>query len=244
MDPSFTREEKRFVLAEMVKTSNIRVETLWQFVKANQIIPVWINMQVPLGRTLSQCIQVVQQMTEAPPRRESPPASRSGEVCRRQQLQPTPESRNSRNKPLPSSNLAQVAIRPRPPAAHDQNLVVSASPPASAAHSQPRKRGRPSRADRAKTLIPNLPPHLDPRSRSNPGYRPILPATAPPPNSSPLRPSPSLSLPHLPQISPESLHVQRENKRQRVEDTTQMQEAVSTPLDANNAAPAVSSGAI
>ncbi|KAG6054081.1 hypothetical protein E4U17_004094 [Claviceps sp. LM77 group G4] len=242
MDPSFTREEKRFVLAEMLKSSNICVETLWQFVKANQIMPVWINMQVPLGRTLSQCIQVVQQMTEAPPRQESPSASRSGEVCRRQQLQPRPESRNPRNKALPSSTLAQVAIRPRPPAAHDENFVVSASPPASAAHSQPRKRGRPSRADRAKTLIPNLPPHLDPRSRSNPGYRPILPATAPLPNSSTLRPSPSL--PHLPQIPPESPDLQRENKRQRVDETAQMQQSVSTALEANNAAPAVSSGAI
>ncbi|CCE27015.1 uncharacterized protein CPUR_00487 [Claviceps purpurea 20.1] len=242
MDPSFTREEKRFVLAEMLKSSNICVETLWQFVKANQIIPVWIDMQVPLGRTLSQCIQVVQQMAEAPPRRESPSTSRSGEVCRRQQPQLTPESRNPRNKGLPSSTLAQLAIRPRPPAAHDQNLVVSASSPAPAAHSQPRKRGRPSRADRAKSLIPNLPPHLDPRSRSNPGYRPILPAAALPPNSSSLRPSPSLT--HPPQILPESPHVQRENKRRRVEDTAQMQQPVSTALDANNAAPAVSSGAI
>lgn len=40
---------QRFVLAEILKSSDVGVEHLWQFIKANQIVPDWMNMQVPLG---------------------------------------------------------------------------------------------------------------------------------------------------------------------------------------------------
>lgn len=66
--------------------------------------------------------------------------------------------------PRPAMNGARMSPRPSPP------------PPTTA----PKKRGRPSRADRAKDLRPQLPQHLAPRPSESGGdtsdRRPILPA--------------------------------------------------------------------
>jgi hypothetical protein len=37
------------MLAEMIKTSRLDIETLAMFVKANQVRPDWMSMQIPLG---------------------------------------------------------------------------------------------------------------------------------------------------------------------------------------------------
>ncbi|KAG5927045.1 hypothetical protein E4U42_002664 [Claviceps africana] len=244
MDSSFTREEKRFVLAEILKCSDVGVEHLWQFIKANQIVPNWMNMQVPLGRSLSQCIKVVEQMADAPPELQMLAAGHLGANHGCERLEHTSEDvsdrRDSKSSPPSTSSTSStsipVAILPRPTTGHDQSLVPTFPP----GHSRPRKRGRPSRADRARgQLYPNLPPHLCSRSLPTAGYRPILPA-APLENGDAIRPSPRL----LPPILPEPPEVGREKKRRRADDVAQMQQASSAAAIVANTAPAVSSGAV
>ncbi|KAG6011782.1 hypothetical protein E4U54_007910 [Claviceps lovelessii] len=238
MDSSFTREEKRFVLAEILKSSDVDVESLWQFIKANQIVPNWMNMQVPLGRSLSQCIKVVEQMADAPLGPKILSTGHSVGINRCQQLEHTSEDvADPRvNKLSCTSTSTPMAILPRPTTSHDQSLV----PAFPSAHNRPKKRGRPSRADRARgSLCPNLPPHLALRSLSRTGYRPILPA-APLQNGDTIQPSLQL----LPPILSEPPEVEGEEKRRRSDgDVSQMQPASSVAVK-TNIAPAVSSGAI
>ncbi|KAG5950825.1 hypothetical protein E4U53_004351 [Claviceps sorghi] len=240
MDSSFTREEKRFVLAEILKSSDVSIEHLWQFIKANQIVPNWMNMQVPLGRSLSQCIKVVEQMTDAPPGPKIPPAAHSGTIHRCELLEHTSDDVSDRRRtnsstPSTSSSSIPIAIPPQPTTGHDQSLV-STFP---SGHNRPKKRGRPSRADRAGGhLHPNLPPHLSSRSLSTTGYRPILPA-APLENGDLIRPRPRL----LPPILAGPPEVERENKRRRADDVAQMQQDRSAAMETNTAS-AVSSGAV
>jgi hypothetical protein len=44
------RSTQRFVLAEMIKVSNMDVGTLVDFVKYHDIAPDWLEMQLPGGR--------------------------------------------------------------------------------------------------------------------------------------------------------------------------------------------------
>lgn len=73
MDIPFTRDEKvcvspiaatgdgtalivkftlsqRFVLAEIIKSSSIDIDSLLAFINANHVDPNWMNMQLPLGK--------------------------------------------------------------------------------------------------------------------------------------------------------------------------------------------------
>ncbi|KAG6005465.1 hypothetical protein E4U21_007934 [Claviceps maximensis] len=239
MDSLFTREEKRFVLAEILKSSDVGVEHLWQFIQENQIVPNWMNIQVPLGRSLSQCIKVVEQMKNAPLEPRVLSAGHSVGSSRCQQLQHTSEDgADARaNRSSPSSTSTPMAIVPRPATGQGESLVSASS----SEHNRPRKRGRPSRADRARiNLFPNLPPHLAPRSLSRMGYRPILPAAAlQTGHSDSVQPSFQL----LPPILSKPPELERYEKRRRLDDIAQMQQASSAAIE-TNMAPEVSSGAI
>ncbi|QUC22311.1 uncharacterized protein UV8b_06552 [Ustilaginoidea virens] len=163
----------------MLKSSTVDVDHLIAFVKANGIVPDWMNMQLPLGRNMSQCISVVEHMTAESrlPKRWSTGSSgesasnglRGGHVAGDAHY---PRAKN----PSTPNTATPVAILPRPASWLDQSYSI-ANPPQRA---QPKKRGRPSRADKAKRdLRPNLPPHLAPRPYQATAQRPILPAVGP-----------------------------------------------------------------
>ncbi|QPH12628.1 hypothetical protein C2857_004880 [Epichloe festucae Fl1] len=237
MDSSFTREEKRFVLAEILKSSDVGVEHLWRFIEANQIVPNWMNMQVPLGRSLSQCIQIVDHMKDSPSQSKRLSTGSSGEYSRGLQFEHVSGDLVSPrlHQVSPSSTLTPIAILPRPSTDNGQSCVSAARP----AHNQNKKRGRPSRADKAKrNLNPKLPPHLAPRPEQGTGHRPILPA-APRQDGESIQPMPQA----LPQIQSGPSGVERDKKRRRLGDFTQIQQAGPATIK-NNTAPAVSSGAI
>lgn len=40
---------QRFVLAEMIKTSSVDVYQLDNFIRTNEVVPVWGDMQLPHG---------------------------------------------------------------------------------------------------------------------------------------------------------------------------------------------------
>ncbi|OTB07201.1 hypothetical protein M426DRAFT_318228 [Hypoxylon sp. CI-4A] len=49
MDTTFSDDEKRFVLGEIVKVSTIDVSVLVEFIKAHHVEPNWMAMQLPSG---------------------------------------------------------------------------------------------------------------------------------------------------------------------------------------------------
>ncbi|OIW33888.1 hypothetical protein CONLIGDRAFT_640965 [Coniochaeta ligniaria NRRL 30616] len=62
MESVFTDAEKRFVLAEMIKVSHMDVGTLVDFVKYHGIAPDWMEMQLPGGRNIRQCLRATELM--------------------------------------------------------------------------------------------------------------------------------------------------------------------------------------
>ena len=49
MEP-FTEKEQRFVLAEIIKTSQVNVHSLVDFIKSQNVDADWRNMQIPHGQ--------------------------------------------------------------------------------------------------------------------------------------------------------------------------------------------------
>jgi hypothetical protein len=57
MNPSFSREEKLFVLAEMIKASRIDIDSLIRFINHHNIEPDWMSMQIPLGTSFTTALR-------------------------------------------------------------------------------------------------------------------------------------------------------------------------------------------
>ncbi|PMD44771.1 hypothetical protein L207DRAFT_286342 [Hyaloscypha variabilis F] len=140
---TFSDAEKRFVLAEAIKTSRIPVNKLFTILNEYNIIPNWKQMLLPVGRNLSQCIEAFELHSRSP-----------GQP---QNIQPYPQSfhntvpRGTRET-IPPSRL----ISPKP--AHNflpeitafqgaQMLTPDTSPAAMVQTTAQRKRGRPSKAE-------------------------------------------------------------------------------------------------
>ncbi|OAQ68099.1 hypothetical protein VFPPC_13619 [Pochonia chlamydosporia 170] len=176
---SFTRDEKRFVLAEIIKSSTVDIDNLLAFIVANHVNPDWMSMQLPLveGRNMNQCMKVIESMggpTSSPKR---PSTSSQGELGSRgtnSSVAGDTTGSSAQHLSPPMVNVP-VAILPRPANRPDHGPV--ATPPTPPSATRPKKRGRPSRADKAKRdLRPNLPPRIAPRIQLATGHRPILPA--------------------------------------------------------------------
>lgn len=187
MEPitSFTDEEKRLVLSEMIKTSQVDVDLLARFVTSHEIRPPWeqwLRMQIPPNRNLAQCMQVAEQLMAQGPQLKR---KRSNELDGHPK-RPTlpggyvPGSGPNYHSSGPLKAPTPVNIAPRPSNGHRLSPAPSPPPPFPSS----RKRGRPSRADKAKRdLRPILPQRIVPRpSEYPPGIpepRTILPAPAP-----------------------------------------------------------------
>jgi len=63
----FSDEEKRFVLAEAIRTSSIPLERLFVFLNENSPVPAWDDMMLPRGRNLKQCKDVFASLGISPP---------------------------------------------------------------------------------------------------------------------------------------------------------------------------------
>ncbi|KAK2013199.1 hypothetical protein LZ32DRAFT_266549 [Colletotrichum eremochloae] len=187
---SFTEGEKRFILAEVIKTSNLDVGLLAGFLKAHKIEPDWLKMQLPSGRTMEQCLAATGQMLQGPMRapdlkRKSmtdlleqpskrlaaaspmePPAQLPSLASATQNLAPYPSMSVPSVLATPSQppNPQLANIQPRPAGIESMGGPNGSSSPSQQqpAPLPPRKRGRPSRADKARQLRPLLPQHLTP----------------------------------------------------------------------------------
>ncbi|KAF6836935.1 hypothetical protein CMUS01_05201 [Colletotrichum musicola] len=208
---SFTDVEKRFILAEVIKTSNLDVGRLVEFLRSYNVEPDWLKMQLPGGRTMEQCISVTGQMFRGPMRMpdlkrkavndllEHPPkrpAMASPMEPPAQLPMPSPLAPASQGSATYSNLMPISSILPAPAQLHNTTLAniqprpanvgmdagkVSnrfPSPIQSQQQQQPpppppavppaRKRGRPSRADKARQLRPVLPQHLTPLAPAPP----------------------------------------------------------------------------
>ncbi|PSR90423.1 hypothetical protein BD289DRAFT_481763 [Coniella lustricola] len=61
---NFTEDEKRFVLAEYIKASQVDTEQLVGFIKMHRLQTDWFSMQLPGGRNMHQCMRAASSMLD------------------------------------------------------------------------------------------------------------------------------------------------------------------------------------
>ncbi|KAI6715746.1 hypothetical protein PZA11_002458 [Diplocarpon coronariae] len=153
----FSDDEKRFVLAEAIRTSTIPLERLFQFINDGHACIAWDEMMLPRGRNLKQCKDVIEalrpsQLAQAYPfqvhsQNQSHPIPSTPIVSlKRKSLgnfepffstAPAPKRRQS-GDPISATR----DIRPKPPTSNGSPLSMTSFPT-----SEPKKRGRPSKKD-------------------------------------------------------------------------------------------------
>ncbi|CRK21784.1 hypothetical protein BN1708_013219, partial [Verticillium longisporum] len=166
MDTQFTDDEKRFILSEMIKQSRLDVDILVNLIKGfKEFEPDWLKMPLPHGRTVNQCLEAADAMFQTTVERPNLKRKSMGELqevpFKRRVL---PASLGHSTQPstltpaaqLPAQSLLNQSSLTGPPAPGETQLVPAA-----------KRRGRPSRADKAKSLRPVL-PQLAPRTEPPP----------------------------------------------------------------------------
>ncbi|PMD36718.1 hypothetical protein L207DRAFT_88538 [Hyaloscypha variabilis F] len=159
MEQQFSEMEKRFVLAEAIKSSTIPVERLYQVLAEHVVIPDWEQMLLPNGRNLAQCKHAFESMRLAPHSQLSTPqpypqtflnpvpvySSSSGGKRQSVNLQPGPDQKRQRKSGGETPTLARDLLpKPTNPNGGSPMSTISSSP---AATTSQKKRGRPSKAD-------------------------------------------------------------------------------------------------
>ncbi|KAI8962453.1 hypothetical protein F5Y11DRAFT_190779 [Daldinia sp. FL1419] len=166
MDTTFSDDEKRFVLSEIIKVSTIDVSTLVDFIKAHQVEPNWMLIQLPSGRNMNQCFGAVENMFQT---KYPPPNLTNFKRKSLSDLVEHPAKRQAMMAPIEPPLAPARIIQPRPPPnGYPSAAPVSFSPPVT---STGKKRGRPSKADKeaqSRAVYPRLT-----------DYPPITPALAP-----------------------------------------------------------------
>ncbi|KAF4977354.1 hypothetical protein FZEAL_6126 [Fusarium zealandicum] len=207
-------EEKRLILAEMIKTSQTDIKTLERFIKSHRIKPNWLQMQLPAGRDLAQCMQAADDMDlhQRGKKRKimvkKPDSQSSIEPKSSSSQELPPLSQASAQGPDPgvaatstatdSSNYKHVPILPRLSTTVPINPALQRNQQAGLPKKKKKKPGRPAYAGRAKTsLRPFNPRPIAPRppvksehSESSQTLHTVVPAPAP--TSSPVTHSPAL----------------------------------------------------
>ncbi|KAI1430571.1 hypothetical protein GGR50DRAFT_192334 [Xylaria sp. CBS 124048] len=145
MDTTFSDDEKRFVLGEIIKVSAIDVPTLVDFIKAHKVEPNWMLMQLPGGRNMSQCLGAVDNLFQA----KFPPPN-LGDFSKRKSVGEAidhPAKRQAMTAPFEPTLAPVRVLQPRPPLAKSYSPVA----PITSAPVMPptgKKRGRPPKADK------------------------------------------------------------------------------------------------
>ncbi|KAI1768787.1 hypothetical protein GGR53DRAFT_352905 [Hypoxylon sp. FL1150] len=143
MDTTFSDDEKRFVLGEMIKVSNVDISVLVEFIRAHRVEPNWMSMQLPGGRNMKQCHGAVESMfqTQLPQPNFSFKRKSVGDLGEHS------AKRQAIMAPLEPSVAPARAIQPRLPLNNGfpSTVPITYSPPVT---STGKKRGRPSKADK------------------------------------------------------------------------------------------------
>ncbi|RDW78417.1 hypothetical protein BP5796_06269 [Coleophoma crateriformis] len=139
MEIPFTEAEKRFVLAEAIKTSNVPLQQLLELLQYGRYQPDWPGALLPAGRSLRSCVNVYNELMGT-----SQPATYAVQNPKRKfdVVDSTTEPANQARQPM-SLPLSSARVLQPKPAPNGSPRLVSQSAPAT----KPRKRGRPSKAD-------------------------------------------------------------------------------------------------
>ncbi|KAI1173765.1 hypothetical protein F4777DRAFT_424627 [Nemania sp. FL0916] len=147
MDTTFSDDEKRFVLGEIIKVSAIDVPTLVDFIRAHKVEPNWMLMQLPGGRNMKQCVGAVENMFQV---KFNPPNVEG--VSKRKSLGDLidhPAKRQVIAAPFEPTHPQVRILQPRPPPLANGGYQIPpqmvSTPVVSATG---KKRGRPSKADK------------------------------------------------------------------------------------------------
>ncbi|KAJ4264906.1 hypothetical protein NW762_005149 [Fusarium torreyae] len=179
---SFNDQEKRHLLAEIIKNSQLDIKTLEMFVKSNYIEPNWMQMQLPTGRNMAQCIQAAYSL-EVLQRGTKRKASYIEPDNQSNNSAQSPSSQEPPTIPQPHTSSGSFTILPRPPAMPLDSRLQHPQPNGPPAK---KKKGRPAYAGREVTshrpfnprpIAPKPPPHIQPKPQSS--FRPIAPAPHP-----------------------------------------------------------------
>ncbi|KAH6990017.1 hypothetical protein EDB80DRAFT_729363 [Ilyonectria destructans] len=146
----FTDEEKRFLLAEMIKASELEVEVIGKFVNDHVAKPNWMQMQLPLEQLGFK--------HQHPGLKRKMPGDQSEPAAKRITLPGNTEP-TATLAAVPSTSLDILAHLATNSAEIPSMKAPQASPPTA-----PKKTGRPARADNAR-FRPILPKNLAPAPR-------------------------------------------------------------------------------
>lgn len=137
MDIPFSEYEKRFVLAEAIKTSTLPLDSLLSIIRDGGVQPNWTEMLLPGGRNLKSCVEAFESLTST-----TPSTSSNKRKSTSQFFEPFTDSSRKRRQSGIDTITAARNIQPKPaangsPFSSGQALSTSV----------PKKRGRPSKAD-------------------------------------------------------------------------------------------------
>ncbi|KAK4165378.1 hypothetical protein QBC43DRAFT_208858, partial [Cladorrhinum sp. PSN259] len=147
---------QRFVLAEMIKASQMDVGVLVEFIESQKIQPDWLSMQLPGGRNMHQCLRAAETMFKypMPPPVISPLKRKSfGDISDITDHIPKRQAVASPGEAPPHFGVspafaAQVNHPPRPNGTPSLPPVQTAPSPATTPWpGPPRKRGRPPKSE-------------------------------------------------------------------------------------------------
>jgi len=177
MESPFTEVEKRFVLAEMIKASDLDVGLLVNFVKQHDVQADWMLMQLPSGRNMNQCLRAAEAMFNLtiPPPAISPLKRKSfselsDHIPKKQAIGSPGEGSPyaiPRNPNTQSPGLGQpVNIQPRPNGFPPHTLTpgTAITPISQNVVLPPRRRGRPPKAETLARQGVQQPSHYPPIS--------------------------------------------------------------------------------
>ncbi|KAI7787959.1 hypothetical protein LA080_013264 [Diaporthe eres] len=101
---AFTEDEKRFVLAEYIKASQVETGQLVEFIKTYNLHADWFAMQLPGGRNMHQCMRAASQMLDRELQLPSLPNLKRKSV-----------SDFSEHVPKRVASMTPIQYQPRPP---------------------------------------------------------------------------------------------------------------------------------
>ncbi|KAL2127425.1 hypothetical protein VTI74DRAFT_10753 [Chaetomium olivicolor] len=214
MESFFNDFEKRFILGEMLKVSDLDVGLLVDFIKSHGIKPDWMHMQLPGGRNLSQCLHAAEIMFNAhmPPPVISPLKRKSlgdlPDYASKRRAVESPGDVSPRGLPLSAnfqpSGGAQVSIQPRPNGYPSAPLAPSPTVSTTPYNPIPpaRRRGRPPKAAQPAWQVSTGPKSIAPSPA--PASQPLSPGLmhSAHQTSGYLPPDPKVRKKALPEIAP------------------------------------------
>jgi hypothetical protein len=178
MEP-FNDQEKRHLLAEIIKHSQVNVQVLESLIKSCGVEPNWMQVQLPNGRNMAQCLQTAHDMDilQRGTKRKAPgdsPENQSSDGI----LAPNFQELRPDHQLPPGSHANIQQPSSIPPGPHLQQSLSSELP-----LPPKKKKGRPAYAGREVTsqqpfsprpIAPKPPAHT--RSDTPSSFRPIAPS--------------------------------------------------------------------